>query len=146
VAAVGQKGYRGTNSYPRLSITAVSIPADKSKPLKITVILQCVGRTPIALSRDQFSVHISARNDPLIFLSDAIFPANAAKTFILAPNEHLTLNIEAFKDRFDRNKRWSKLPRGKYTLKVYINSSKTPDFDYQWLGQTYSNGYILEIK
>jgi hypothetical protein len=81
VTATGQKHFRHTESYPRLRIKAVSIPQDGSDPLKIRVTLQCIGSTPLALSQDQFSVQISTQNDPMYFLAEAIFPAEAPKKF-----------------------------------------------------------------
>ena len=142
----GQQPYRHTDSYPKLHITSVSIPTNKTEPLKIAVTISCVGPTPIALSRDQFSVSISTERNPYLYEGDAIFLSDFPEIFRLNSNENIALVLFTFRDRTSARKSWRTLPAGKYRLRIYVNSDKTFRFDYQWLGQTYSNDYMLQIK
>lgn len=141
-----QQTYRHTESYPKLQVTAVSIPPDKTKPLQTAVTLSCVGPTPLALAQDQFSVSISTEKNPFRYDGDAIFPPDSPKIFRLNPNEKIDLVIFTSRDRLPPRKAWRTLPAGKYILKVYLNSGKAERFDVQWLGQTYSNEYTLRIN
>ncbi|HEY2414670.1 MAG TPA: hypothetical protein VGI40_20665 [Pirellulaceae bacterium] len=133
-------------SNPRLRIRSVEIPDRKSDPLKISFEFASDGKTPVALSQSQFSVHISA-NDPLFrFIADPSFTATAPRVLIAMPEKPLLLSVSASVNRFKRDERWSDLPPGTYNLQVYVNSGKALEFDYQWLGQTYSDKYTLVIK
>ncbi len=136
-----QERYR----FPKLTITAVSIPVKKAKPLKIAFTVKCVGQT-IALSQDQFSVSISTEKDPYFYFGSATFPPDSPNIFRLNPNEEIRLTLLTLRDRNSPKKSWGTLPPGKYTLRIYVNSGKAPEFQYQWLGQTYSNDYVLRIK
>ena len=144
--AHGQPQYRHTDSYPKLHVKTVSIPANRSRPLKITLAVTCVGRTPIALSRDQFSVSISTENDPYLFYGEAIFAAGTPRILRLNSDETILLTVRTVRDRNFPQKSWGRLRPGNYELRVYINSGKSAEFDYQWLGQTYSNDYLLRIR
>jgi len=52
-------GHLGTDSMPRLRIDSVLIPDNPSEELKVTFKLSAEGKTHIALSQEQFSIHIN---------------------------------------------------------------------------------------
>lgn len=91
--AHGQPQYRDTDSYPQLHVKVVSIPANKARPLKITLAVTCVGRAPVALSQDQFSVSISNQNAPYLFYGKATFSAETPRILRLNSNETILLIV-----------------------------------------------------
>jgi len=143
---VAGDSYLTTESHPRLRIRSVQKPEKKSRPLEVTVELASEGKTAVAVSREQFSVHIYTDQQPYLFVGDASFPTNAPRVFAVMPQKPSTLSVSASTNRLGDGKRWSDLPPGSYTLRIYINSGKRREFDYQWLGQTYSDDYKLVIK
>jgi hypothetical protein len=102
-------------------------------------------QTPIAVSQDQITVHISSERDPYLFVGHASFAADAPRIFVAAPQKPITLSFTADRD-YSNGRRWSQLPPGRYRIRVYINSGKSLTFDYQWLGQTYSDDYVLDLQ
>jgi hypothetical protein len=141
-----QQKYRPTESWPEINILRVMIPKDKSIPLKVTFTLRCGGKTPLALAREQFQISIYTKNTPYIFDTFALFSPNLPGIFKLEAGEKITLMAQASRNRFDPKQLWSELPSGRYILRINVTGSKTPDFDYQWLGMTYSNEFPLQIK
>ena len=138
--------YLKTESHPRLRIKSVQKPEKKSQPLELALELSCEGKTMVAVSQEQFSIHIYTDQQPYLFVGDASFPTNAPRVFTVKPQKSSTLSVTTSTNHLRDGKSWSDLPPGIYTLRVYIGSGKTPQFDYQWLGQTYSDDYKLVIK
>lgn len=130
----GQRQYREAKSVPDLSVSAVQIPDDKSKPLEIALVFRRVGRNPVALSQEQFSVSIFNKDEKEVFFGKPIFPSDVPKVFTLARKKSITLRFGVLENHLDQKKYWNALPSGNYILRVYINSSKMRNFDYQWLG------------
>jgi hypothetical protein len=134
------------DSYPELHITSVTKPHDRSKPLEISFSLAAVGgSTPVAVSQEQFSIHIMTPERLSEFEGNALFPSDAPRIFTVLPSRPLALSATTLTDRFN-SRGWSSLPPGRYTVRVYINSDKQRQFDYQWLGQNYSDDYPFDIQ
>jgi hypothetical protein len=138
--------YLTTDSDPRLRIQSVEMPERKSEALTITLELGAKGKAPVALSQEQFSIHICTDEQPYRFVCDATFAANVPRVLLVTPEKASLLSVGTSTNRAKRSERWADLPPGKYTIRVYINSGKEREFDYQWLGQTYSDSYTLVIK
>ncbi len=134
-----------TTSYPLLQIKKVQILQDKSQPLQLILELIDKGKAPLALSQDQFSIHIFTQESPYLLTGNVAFSREVPEIIKLNPQETVALNCKAPGDRF-RSACWGDLKPGLYTLRIYINSTKSRKFDYQWLGQTSSDDYQLEIK
>jgi len=145
-ALIAGDSFVKTDSYPRLRIKSVVEPQERAQPLQITLELAADGKTPLALSQQQFSVHIFTDQQPYLFVGHASFATNAPKLFTASPQKPVTLTLTTSTNRFGGGERWSQLPPAKYTLRVYINSGKTREFDYQWLGQNFTDDYKLVIK
>ena len=146
-ALLAADSFLKTESYPRLHIQSVNAPQQQKQPLQITLELAADGKTPLALSQDQFTIQIFTDKQPVaLFDGYASFAMNAPKVFTVSPNKPSTLTMSAFTNRFGRGEWWYELPPGSYTLRVYINSGKTREFDYQWLGQNFTADYKLFIK
>ena len=146
-----------THSRPRLRITSVEKPANKSKPLKISLQLTAEGSTLLTLSRDQFSVHLTPGGKAVSFISNAVFSASAKELFLVEPGRPSNLAFFSSTNRIGESlvfadvpvedrERWSDLPPGEYVLRVYINGPRIREFDYQWIGQAHSNDYVLVIE
>ena len=144
--AVAAVNYLKTDSDPRLRIQSVEMPERKSEALKITLELGANGKAPVALSQDQLSIHIYTDDQPSRFVCDAIFAANVPRVLIVTPEKASLLSVSTSTNRAKRGERWADLPPGKYSLRIYINSGKQQEFDYQWLGQAYLDTYNLVIK
>ena len=130
---------------PKITIKSVGPDPDNPKLLSVSVTMEAIGHGPVALAQDQFSVSISTQNEPYLFSSDAIFPATTAKTIKIEPDNPLTVTIKVDKNRFGMKESWSALQKGVYELQIRVNSGKSRDFDYQWLGQTYSKARKIKI-
>jgi hypothetical protein len=143
LTAFAVERFRAPEGFPRLRIKSVATPKEKSRPLELTVELTADGKTPVSVSREQFSVHISPYPS---FIADAIFPTNAPQVFTVPSQKSVSFTLSVSTNRFDRGERWSELRPGKHTIQVYLNSGKSREFDYQFLGQTYSDSHEIEIK
>ena len=147
--------YVNAESYPRLRVKSVTVPQARSQPLQIAFEIASVGKTPVAISQKQFSVWVFAAEQPVLsvlFVGLPVFPANSPQVFRISPDKPMPLTVTVstnslpVADHPDRPSHWGDLPAGSYTLRVYVNSDKVREFDYQWLGQTYSDDYKLVIK
>jgi hypothetical protein len=99
----------------------------------------------VALSQEQITVSIQTENEPYLFQGKPTFPKDAPNIFTVTATKSTTLSFAVSTNEFGHHEHWSKLPKGRYKLRVYVNSGKTREFDYQWLGQTYSDSYNLKI-
>jgi hypothetical protein len=137
--------FLSTASSPRLHIKSVKKPTKPNQPLELSVEMTADGTTSVALSQEQIAVSIHAENEPYLFQGKPTFPKDTPNIFTVAPTKPATLSFTVSINEYGRHEHWSKLPKGNYTLRVYVNSGKSAEFDYQWLGQTYSDTYKLKI-
>lgn len=133
-------------STPTLHIKTVTIPADRTQPLSVTFEMAARGTGAVTVAQQQFSLHISTRSQPYLFVSDLQFTTNAARLFTFEPHVAATLTVTSSTNRHGVPVTWSALKPGRYSARVYINGGKTREFDYQWLGQTYSDDYEITIR
>jgi hypothetical protein len=139
------KTYRETKSYPHLQIKSVK-GEHQQKPLQVTLEIAADGPTPLALSQDQFSVHIDDSQRPYYFVGKALFTKDAPKVFKILPEKPVMVALTTSTNKFGHGEYWNDLPSGTYSLTVRINSGKSQRFDYQWLGENCSDGFKLVIK
>jgi len=137
--------FLSTASSPRLRIKSVKKPTKTNQPLELLVEMAADGTTSVALSQEQITVSIHTENEPYLFQGKPTFPKDAPNIFTVTPTKPATLSFTVSINESGRHEHWSKLPKGNYTLKVYVNSGKSAEFDYQWLGQTYSDDFKLKI-
>lgn len=141
------KVYLATKSYPRLRLISVDEPQQRSQPLQVTLEVAAVGKTPLTLSQDQFSVHIDSHQpESFLFIGRSFFEKKEPKIFKISPQKPITLTLTTFTNDLGGGEYWNKLPHGSYLLRVYITGGKEQQFDYQWRGQDYSDDYKLVIK
>jgi len=145
---IGADRYLPAESDPKLEIKGIAVPKDRSQPLDVTFELAAQGRRngPVAISQQQLSLHISTKDEPYLFVSDLQFPKSTPSVFVVEPGKPTKLSAKSSSDRFHDNRPWSALPPGKYRVRVYINSGKSLEFDYQWLGSTYSADFELTVE
>ena len=139
---------RRTRSCPCLKILSVAIPSANTNSLVVHLRLTVAqGNEPVAVSADWLTINISKPDDEWTMLFDghAAFVGMTNSTVVISPSCTNDVKLTTNADRFT-GRRWADLPSGRYRMRVYLNSSKTPDYDYQWLGQTYSPGYDFELK
>jgi hypothetical protein len=139
------KDYLKTQSYPSLKIKSVIKPKASSQPLQVTLEITAIGKTPVALGQNQFSVRIFTDDEPCRFLGNASFETNTAQIFKVEPQKPLIISMSASTNRLGKQEHWSDLPSGNYQLSVDVNSGKDQKFDYQWLGVSYTDTYPLLI-
>jgi hypothetical protein len=137
--------FREPGSHPQMSIKIVMMPKNPSRPLQVLFELSAEGKSAVAVSQQQFSVHIGNDEQPRAFVGNAVFPTNAPKVFTVLAKTLLSLNATTFSNRLAGGL-WSDLRPGTYKLRVCIDAAKTREFDYQWLGETFSDDYTLVIK
>ena len=128
-----------------MSIKIVMMPKDPARPLQVLFELAAEGKSPVAVSQEQFSVHISNDEQPRAFVGNAVFSTNAPKIFTVPAKIPLSLDVTTSSNRLAGGL-WSDLRPGTYKLRVCIDAAKTREFDYQWLGETFSDDYTLVIK
>lgn len=135
-------------STPVLRIKKVTVPDDRTRPLSVTFEMAARGTGAFTVAQQQFSLHISTPRQPYLFVSDLQFSNSAPpRLFAIEPHTAATLTVTSSTNRDGVLPHiWSALKPGKYSVRVYINGGKTRDFDYQWLGQTYSDEYELTIR
>src|ERR1700704_2383817 len=73
--------FREPRSHPQMSIKIVMMPKERSRPLQVLFELAAEGKSPIAVSKQQFSVHIGNDEQPRAFVGNAVFSTNAPKVF-----------------------------------------------------------------
>ena len=137
--------FREPRSHPKMSIKIVMMPKDPSRPLQVLFELAAEGKSPIAVSQQQFSVHIGRDEQPRAFVGNAVFSTNAPKVFTVPAKIPLSLDVTTSSNRLAGGL-WSDLRPGTYKLRVCIDAAKTREFDYQWLAETFSDDYMLVIK
>lgn len=140
------KVYRPPHGHPELCIKKISVPQDKSKPIRIRFILSADGDGPVAISREQFSLHINPQDTTESLSYDLDFPKDAPQIFTAKPGSPVEITaISSFQQASKERRGWGTIKPGKYKAQVFINSDKTQKFDDQWLGQTYSDKHDLRI-
>jgi hypothetical protein len=145
-----EKRYLSPFGTPRLRITSITMPKDRNDPLQIEFELSVDDKGPIALSKDQFAVHLSVDGKPV-----GSFPLSLAETkeeiIKVMPGKPVSLkgsipSRENTTDKF-KHTHWNKLPLGKHDLRVGIGFfNKTQTFDYQWRGTTWSEKQQITIQ
>jgi hypothetical protein len=139
--------YSPSDGFPKLHIVSVTVPHDRSKELTISAEFRAGGKSPMALSQEQFSIYIYTGSEEVEqFQCDALFPAGAGRIFTAAPGEKIDLTMTTSAHRFGVHQRWNALPPGKYLLRIQINSGKRAEFDYQFLGSSPSEEVRLVLK
>jgi hypothetical protein len=134
LTASAATNYPATKSYPRLRIVYANAPVKKPQPLRIKLEIVAQGETPVALSQKQFTVSFSPY--PYVNVTPT-FETNAAPVFTVTPEKPVTLTFTVPTDR---------LKTGNQRFDVRTNSGRRRQFDYQWLGQTYSDHYEIDVK
>jgi len=142
--ALPAKAFLRADGSPKLRISSVKEGGGKPRPLEVSLRLSTDGKTPIALSRSQFSILIMTKHDADGFRSGVLFNDVDGDVVKILPNQSLTISLLTTKDRYGSQA--GDLPSGTYTVRVYVNSGKSQEFDYQWLGQTYSDDYTFVMK
>lgn len=135
-----------TSSSPLLRIKSVKKPSKPNQPLELLVELNSDGATSVAISQEQITVCIYTENQPYLFRGKPVFPKDAPNIFTVTPTKPSTLSFTVSTNDSGSHEHWSKLPKGNYMLRVYVNSGKSTEFDYQWIGQTYSDDFKIKIN
>ena len=132
-------------SSPRLTIK--SVYRNRSEPDLLSVVVQfsATKEGPVALTQDQVSIHITTADKPHLFVSDATFQKKASTRLLIKPGSPVSFALQVGKNRFGKKRSWSSLPPGEYRLQAYVNAGEQQEFDYHWLGQTYSDAWTLQL-
>lgn len=138
--------FKAATANPKLRIEKLTVPQDRSKPLQIRFTLSANGEGSFAISQQQLSLHISTAEEPYVFISDLVFPKDSAKQFTVASKTPTTISASSASNRFGKRLGWNSLKPGKYKVRVYVNAGKEQKFDYQWLGQAYSDDFELVVE
>ena len=140
-----QKGFKVTESSPVIVIKSVITPTIAKKPLEIVFELKANGTSPVAIAGKDLDVVIQDNSNSWLFTATPYFPNEKRKIFIMQPGQPLILKATVLNDKMNKKKAWYSLPSGEYKIRIYAFSSKTLEFDYQWLGQACSNEYKFMI-
>ena len=80
-----------------------------------------------------------------LFEGEAIFEAATPNIIDVTDKNGTTLKVRCRQSIGAKKEYWKGLPAGNYDIQVRVNSGKSREFDYQWLGQTYSNARKIKI-
>jgi hypothetical protein len=126
--------YLSPGSHPVLRIKSTTTPVVNPKPLRIELQISAEGKGPVALSQDQFI--ITASVSPYVQI-EPTFETTAPRIFTISPGKPITASLFLST---------TSLKPGKYHLTVDTGSGKTRQFDYQYMGQTHSQNYEVEVR
>jgi len=143
--APATSSFRKTDSWPVMVIESVVMPTTSNGPLEIVFTLKASKMSPVAVAQHSFGVVISDESHPWQFVATPTFPSEKENVLIVQPGSSIHLKATALADNHDKKKTWYSLPAGEYKMRIYAWGGKSREFDYQWLGQTYSDDYKLTI-
>lgn len=144
--AKAQKNKFKVGGSPKITINSIETSKTSNETLMINFTLEARNNLPLALAQNQFSIRIfSSEDHSELFCSEANFLNNVSNPIKIKEGEKISITIEIKSDYKETKKKWCDLPNGKYFIKIYLNSSKSQDFDYQWLGQTYSDRWNFTL-
>ena len=132
-------------SWPELVVLDVSASEKTNAPLTVRFSIKSDGPTPLVLEQSQITLHIKDGNDPYLFVAEPVFADNISDPIQVRPRQTVEFRAEISADRYDKTKTWDKLPNGRYVVQVYLNSGKEQNFEFQWLGQTYSKEFPIKL-
>jgi hypothetical protein len=130
---------------PKITIDNIERNAVDPNFLTLTVTVGATGKGQLALNQEQFTVSISTKNKASWFSAHAVFPELQPKNFLIVSGKPQVIKIQISKDRFGKKESWRQLPDGNYQIQVRLNSGKSKEFDFQWLGQTYSKSKNIKL-
>jgi hypothetical protein len=137
--------YLSRHAWPKLTIKSVVAPKEKTQPLQLTFELASVGKTPVAVAENQFTVVIAKWR--WFFEGKLSLTNTTSKILTVHPDKPLTVSALVFLTEAEAEKKhWIDLAPGKYRAQIYVNSGKTQQFDYQYMGQNFSDQYEFEVK
>jgi hypothetical protein len=140
--------FKSAMGSPQLRILEMEIPADDSEPVRLLVKFEVnSGEGPVALSINQLTAVVAEKNNPFKFLlrCNVISNDDGRKIFLFSKGKSIESKLEAFHERSLSHQKWSELPHGDYSLLLQINSGKKQEFDYQWLGQSFSSALRFKV-
>jgi hypothetical protein len=134
-----------TESKPQISIKSVSVPEERSKPLEISFELAAIGKTPLAFSKTQFRILISTEETQhsADFFATS-FSKDTPEPIIVLPEKAITLKVTPQNLNF--HNKLSDLEAGDYKLRINIAPARANHYDYQAVGQTYSEEYKFKLE
>ena len=141
----GTASFKKPDSWPIMVIESVVVPTTPNSPLEIVFTLKASKTSPVAVAQSSFGVVISDKSHPWLFVATPNFPSEKEKVLIAQPGHPIHLKATALADNHDQKKTWYSLPAGEHEMRIYAWGGKSLEFDYQWLGQTYSDDYRLMI-
>jgi hypothetical protein len=134
-----------TESTPRISIKSVSVPKDRSQPLEVSFELAAIGKTPLAFSKTQFEIRISTEDAQSSLCGFATsFTKDTPEPIIVLPEKAITLKVTPQNLNF--HNKLSDLEAGDYKLRINIAPARANHYDYQAVGQTYSEEYKFKLE
>ncbi len=134
--AVLSEPHAKADSQLRLRIISASTPVVRPAPLEISVELVAEGRTPLAIAQKAIVVRFGWREIKPVFQPDA------PPILTVLPGQPLTITLIV---------PTANLRRGKALMNIGVNCSSyrvrsRREFDYQWLGETHSQRFEIEIE
>lgn len=141
----GDEPFQAAGANPKLTINSVKRDSADKSLLAVSVTIEADGEGRLALAQNQFTLLISNEKNPWLFSAEAIFPNEFAKNFEVPLGKPITVTIKADKAISGEKASWQNLPNGIYQIQVRLNSFKGREFDFHWLGQTYSEGRKIKL-
>jgi hypothetical protein len=131
-------------STPRISIKSVSVPKDRSQPLEISFELAVIGKTPLAFSKTQFRILISTEEDQhSAYFFATSFSKDTPEPIIVLPEKAITLKVAT--KYLKLQNQLSDLEARDYNICINITPARANHYDYQAVGQTYSEEYKFSL-
>lgn len=129
---------------PSIRIQSVTILTNTSGPLLVTVEMAARGKTPVAISRENFAFEVWRPGVYSTSVGDVLFTNVAEQAITVLPGQKIIL--KALISTNSQNQVWSTPGRGRYGLQISTGASKTQHYDYEWMGQVHSVPYEFEVK
>ena len=143
--ATGRTNCLAPDAWPKLTIKSVVTPKEKGEPFQLAFEIASVGKTPVAVSEEQFVVEIARWR--WLFRGNMLFTNRTSRILTVRPEKPLTVGALVFLTEGEGEKKRSvELKPGKYNIHLFIFGDRVRRFDYQRLGQMSSPAYDFEVK
>jgi hypothetical protein len=133
-----------------LAIRSVTVLDRGGRDLRVSVLIGCVGNTPLAFAQSQFGVVLgggSLNRD--IYGYHATFPKGTPKVLSVTQSKSLiiTMDVAGEFEGADGRMALNSIPAGEYQLRAVVanNPRKAREFDYECLERLESSDCVIRL-
>jgi hypothetical protein len=142
--AAGQRVYLRPDATPKYRIQKVTTGSKLDEPLQVTFEMITQGKTPVAVSLENFAFEIWLKGNSSSSYGDLVFSNTVPEVIIAHPKTNLLLIATITTNNFHRV--WSYLGPGEYGIRISSGCRKSQYFDYEYMGQVHSDACEFVVK